>query len=110
MARAENDDISHLNLPDVPEKITTFIGAKGEKVQKKDAFVKVVENGEYTTYYIKYGRGDLFDPFGADKNMHSRPYFNFRKVKEEVYAYYLEYLTKRDRIFLTRARRSLMEV
>ena len=33
-----------------------------------------------------------------------------REVRKEVYAYYLEYLTKRDRIFLTRARRSLMEV
>ena len=67
-------------------------------------------NGEYKTHYIKYGRGDLFDPFGADRNMHNRPYFDFKKVKENVYNYYIEYLTNRDRIFLTRARRSLMEV
>jgi len=109
MARGEREDISHLNLPKVPEKVTTFIGAKGSEVKERDAFVKIVENGEFNTYYIKYGRGDLFDPYGADKNMHNRPYFDFRKVKEDVYAYYLEYLTKRDRIFLTRERRSLME-
>jgi|TARA_R100000406_G_scaffold26854_1_gene17316 hypothetical protein len=110
MARGENDDISHLNLPEVPTKVTTFIGAKGEEVKEKDAFAKIVVNGEYKTHYIKYGRGDLFDPFGADRNMHNRPYFDFRKVKENVYNYYIEYLTNRDRIFLTRARRSLMEV
>ena len=110
MARGEKEDISHLNLPKVPEKITTFIGVRGNEVKERDAFVKIVENGEFSTYYIKYGRGDLFDPYGTDKNMHNRPYFNFKKVKENVYNYYIQYLTNTDRIFLTRARRSMMEV
>tara|TARA_R100000742_G_C4224254_1_gene47251 strand:+ start:274 stop:606 length:333 start_codon:yes stop_codon:yes gene_type:complete len=110
MARGEKEDISHLNLPEVPEKVTTFIGVRGNEVKERDAFVKVVENGEFTTHYIKYGRGDLFDPYGADKNMHNRPYFDFKKVKENVYDYYIQYLTNTDRIFLTRARRSMMEV
>ena len=51
----------------------------------------------------------MFDPLGADTGKHTRPYFDFKKVSEPVFEYYMQYLTTEDRIFLTRARRSLME-
>ena len=34
---------------------------------------------------------------------------DLKKVSEPVFEYYMQYLTTEDRIFLTRARRSLME-
>ena len=110
MTRGENENISHLNLPEVPEKITTFIGAKGQEAEERESFAKTVQNGDFTTCYVRYGRGDLFDPFGPDKNMHNRHYFDFKKVSESVFNYYIQYLTTTERIFLTRARRSMMEV
>jgi len=110
MARWENENVDNLDLPS-PEKITyKFFGEKGEEADESSAFAKVADNSGFKTYYIKYGRGDLLDPFGADKNKHNRPYFDFKRVPEKVYDYYMEYITSTDRIFLTRARRIMMEV
>ena len=55
-------------------------------------------------------RSELLDPMGADKGKHNRPYFDYKKVNQKVYAYYMQYLENRERIFLTRARRALMEI
>ena len=52
----------------------------------------------------------MLDPLGADKGKHNRPYFDYKKVNQKVYAYYMQYLENRERIFLTRARRALMEI
>ena len=109
MARWEHEDVSNLDLPD-PDRIThTYYGSDASETAEDSAFAKLANNKGFKTYYIKYGRGDLFDPLGADKGKHNRPYFTFRKVEEKVFAYYMEYLSTLDRIFLTRARRALME-
>jgi len=110
MARWENANLEGLNLPDPEKKVYTFFGAGGEESKENDAFVKVVDNGGFMTYYIKYGRGDLLDPLGTDRGKHSRPYFDFKKVTKDVYNYYMQYITNSERIFLTRARRALMEI
>jgi hypothetical protein len=110
MARWENANLEGLNLPDPEKKVYTFFGASGKESKERDAFVKVVDNGGFMTYYIKYGRGDLLDPLGADRGKHSRPYFDFKKVTKDVYNYYMQYITNSERIFLTRARRALMEI
>ena len=69
-----------------------------------------IDNNGFKTHYIKFGRGELLDPLGADKGKHNRPYFDYKKVNQKVYAYYMQYLENRERIFLTRARRALMEI
>jgi len=109
MARWENEDLDNLNLPTPDNKVSTYYGTGAQETGVSDAFVKVVDNNGYKTYYVKFGRGELLDPLGADKGKHNRPYFDYKKVNEKVYAYYMKYLETRERIFLTRSRRALME-
>ena len=106
MARWENEGLEGLDLPEPDNKISTYFGLGAEESAPNDAFVKIVDNNGFKTHYIKFGRGELLDPLGADKGKHNRPYFDYQKV----YAYYMQYLENRERIFLTRARRALMEI
>ena len=109
MARWENENVSGLDLPSPDSVQYSYFGSGAEEVNENSAFAKRADNNGYKTYYIKFGRGDLFDPLGADTGKHTRPYFDFKKVSEPVFEYYMQYLTTEDIIFLTRARRSLME-
>ena len=110
MARWENEGLEGLDLQDPENKVSTYYGLGAEESAPNDAFVKVVDNNGFKTHYIKFGRGELLDPLGADKGKHNRPYFDYKKVNQKVYAYYMQYLENRERIFLTRARRALMEI
>ena len=110
MARWENENLDDLNLPEPDNKVSTYYGAGAQEADSSAAFVKVIDNNGYKTHYIKFGRGDLLDPLGADKDKYNRPYFEYKKVDKKVYEYYMQYLQNRERIFLTRARRALMEI
>jgi len=110
MARWENEGLGGLDLPEPDNKISTYYGLGAEQSNSSDAFVKVVYNNGFKTHYIKFGRGELLDPLGADKGKHNRSYFDYKKVNQKVYAYYMQYLENRERIFLTRARRAFMEI
>jgi len=111
MGRHDNADVSSLDLPDPSDPQTQYIGVGAVTVQsERDALAKVVKNGSSEIRYVKFGRGDIFDPFGADQNMQSRPYYDFKKVNASVFDHYVSYLKDRERIHYTRARRLLMEV
>jgi len=109
MARWENEDLSGLNIPEPPKTTEVFFGNGGKTAEQKMAFAKLITKGDAETYYVKYGRGDLLDPYHADRLTYNRPYFDFKKVKKNVFDLYIEYLKSSSRIFLTRARRLMME-
>ena len=110
MARWENENLDGLDIPQPPKTEIQLFGTLGSVPDKeKNAFAKKVIAGDSYTYYVLYGRGDLFDPFGADKGKQGRPYFSFKKVKESVFNHYIDYISSEDRIFFTRARRLMME-
>lgn len=111
MGRHDDADVSSLTLPDPPDPTTSYIGKGGQSVaSEKEAFAKIVQDKGRKLCYIKYGRGDLFDPFGPDRDKQNRPYFDFKKVKSGVFDHYLSYLKRRERIYFTRARRLMMEI
>jgi hypothetical protein len=111
MGRHDNADVSELSLPDPSDPKTEYIGKGGVAVQsEREAFAKIVKDGTSKTFHVKFGRGDIFDPFGADQNMQGRPYYDFKKVTSDIFDHYISYLTNRERIYYTRARRLLMEV
>ena len=111
MARWENENLDGLDIPQPPKMHIQLFGALGATPNSEaNAFAKKVSMGNSNTYYVLYGRGDLFDPFGADKGKHGRPYFSLKKVKESVFNHYIYYISSEDRIFFTRARRLMMEV
>lgn len=83
--------------------------------EEKDAVAKLIEiierddNGELKqtgVYYLRYGRGDLYDPEGPydlrRSNLHLYP---FEKTQKEVFDLYIEYLQRRKGVLLTKARR-----
>ena len=72
-------------------------------------FAKIIAHGDRETYYVKYGRGDLLDPYHVDRLTHNRSFFDFKKVNKNIFDLYMEYLKSTSRIFLTRARRLMME-
>ena len=109
MARWENEDLSGLNIPE-PAKVTeTFYGKGADVAEPKVAFAKIIAHGDRETYYVKSGRGYLLDPYHVDRLTHNRSFFDFKKVNKNIFDLYMEYLKSTSRIFLTRARRLMME-
>jgi hypothetical protein len=110
-------ELKDLNLPPATEKEITYVGIGGKSVAEKDRhFTKcVVSNFGYEEvshhYYVKVGSGELADPYGVDSSislsqLNSR--FTYRKVNEQTHDAYVKYLTTKNRIHFTTARRLLL--
>ena len=59
-------------------------------------------------HYIKFFRGRLFDPNGVDANKAGQA--TYRKVDEETFSYYLDYLRTNDMALFLRAERRCIHV
>jgi len=108
MSRWENENTANLNLPE-PLKFDILyfdIEANHTSAQTKSvAKIQMVDNKE--NYYVRFGRGEIVDPHGIDKN---RIYnFEFKKVSKLIFNNYIEYLKTRREVFLIRARRDFKE-
>jgi len=114
MARWENEDVSDLNLPNATSTEEVFIGLNGEESTEEEAVAKLVKSSNGSSqFFIKYGRSELLDPHQTDSSYasarrHSHMY-KFKKVSEKTFEVYKKYLTSKNRIYFTRARRFLME-
>lgn len=115
MARHENENIEHLNLPETDDIFTEFIDKSGNSAEEQNAVAKIVkvsnkeQNRTIYNYYIKHGRGMLFDPYGIDANKINSYNFQFKKVNPEIYSQYLQYLKTRKSIYLTYAQREFKD-
>ena len=109
MSRYDNEDLNDLNIPDPPKRTETFLGAGGEETDINNSFAKVLNVDGNEAYFIWFGRGDLFDPWGSDRLHRNRPYYSFKKVNGTTFNYYIKYLKSQNNLYLTRARRSSME-
>lgn len=111
MARHENENLSGLIVPETDKLEVQFIDKSGQLGLEQNAVAKFTElhNKEndriVTNYYIKHGRGMLFDPYGMDMNKVNAYNFQFKKVDEKIYSQYIQYLKTRRSIFLTYAQR-----
>jgi|TARA_R110000824_G_scaffold143518_2_gene311215 hypothetical protein len=114
MARWENEDVSDLNIPDPVKSVTKFIGLKGEEAEEEQGIAKsVISSDSSRRFYIKYGRGEILDPYQIDSS-YAGPrrqvtMYKFRRVPESAFDNYIKYLETKNRIFFTKARRILME-
>ena len=59
-------------------------------------------------HYIKFFRGRLFDPNGVDANKAGQA--TYRKVDQETFSYYLDYLRTNDMALFLRAERRCIDV
>ena len=108
--QAEEKALKAMGIPDPDKREEFFYGLGSTPTDEASAFVKVIRINEKDKHYIKYGRGELFDPYGIDREKSNRPYYSFKKVTEQIFDYYMSYLETEKRIFLTRANRLMMEV
>ena len=114
MSRWENEDVSDLNIPDPPSVEETFIDLNGKNVEERSAIAKFIKSSDGSLrFYIKYGRNELLDPHQTDSSHASTRrhdhIYKFKKVSEETFNNYKKYLTTKNRIYFTKARRFLME-
>ena len=111
MSRNENEKID-IDIPDPARYNTVFFTAKGVAQSKETnkSFAKVSTNLEtnYSVHYVKYGAGDIFDPWGMHSHKINSPMFAFRKVEKKTFQHYLEYLKTRRSAFLLKAKRELV--
>jgi hypothetical protein len=116
MARHENEDVSELNLPEQNVRIR-FLTVKGKKADESNALAKTVEtlNGEdlfSKQFFIKYGRGEIIDPYSIDFGYSRRrlaSMYKYKKVSEKTFTQYKKYLDTKNRLYFTKARRLIME-
>tara|TARA_Y100000310_G_scaffold315845_1_gene366912 strand:+ start:3202 stop:3543 length:342 start_codon:yes stop_codon:yes gene_type:complete len=111
MSRNENEKID-IDIPDPAEYTTVFFTAKGvrqsKETNKSFAKIRTNANTNYRIYYIKYGNGDIFDPWGMHANKINSPSISFRKVGKKTFQHYLKYLETRRSAFLLKAKRELV--
>lgn len=111
MARYENESLTGLVIPETDEVVTQFIGKTGELSEEHNSVAKITKlhnkenNNTVINYYVKHGRGMLFDPYGMDANKINAYNFQFKKVNENIYSQYIQYLKTRRSMFLTYAQR-----
>ena len=108
---AEEKALKEIGIPDPETREEFFYGALGACLPSEDnSFAKIVQIDNRKTCYVKYGRGEIFDPYGIDREKIKRPYYSFKKVNNKIFDHYVSYLKTEKRIFLTRANRLMMEV
>ena len=107
--------ISHQELKDIgiempQENLVAYYDKSGKDCEEDRAVAKIVQinnenNSIVTSYHVKHGRGQLFDPYGLDMNKTKAFDFQFRKVDKEIFESYSKYLQTRREIYLISARR-----
>ena len=111
MSRNENEKID-IDVPDPVEYHTVFFTEKGvgQNKETNKSFAKIRKNTStgYSVHYIKYGYGDIFDPWGMHSNKVNSPSISFRKVGKKTFQHYLKYLETRRSAFLLKAKRELV--
>jgi len=111
MSRWENEDITQLGLSKLPEREEVFLGADADSVEESKAFAKIVnttsEDKQEQRFYIRFGRGEILDAHRMDKRIDEKLY-KFKKVSKATFNLYKKYLSSKNLLHFTHARRSLM--
>ena len=103
----------------VPNPITTKVEFIGKDGKKSDEYSSVAKSVQITygfddirmQYYVRVGRGELIDPLGVDSTLSRKKIqdqYKFKKVGEKAFNSFMKYLTTKNRIHFTTARRLLV--
>ena len=110
----EEDTLKSFETDSPKTTTTTCYSIKGEIVSEKSkfAYAKQVVNEKTgnSTFFVKTGRGRLFDPWGTYATKTNSIEFPLKKVSETVYRNYMKYLETRNGRFLTTAERCMFDV
>lgn len=109
----KNSDQSELNEIGINEDVTVtvYVNKLGKEVEKEDdesVVAKLINTNGKASFYIKFRRGQLFDPYGIDALKINSRDTRYKKVDLDIYLSYKRYLETRREIFLTEAKRSFI--
>lgn len=114
MSRHENEKLD-FELPDALQtSVDGFtIGAKtcdedGQKCYAKKV-MKRRGSEVSTTYYLKFGRGRIFDPWGTHSGREKSADLEWKRVASTVFDKYCKYLGTRSTRHLTLAERMITD-
>jgi len=114
--RKIEEEIKKMNIPDPTKTLVEFIGKDGEECDEYSSLAKRVtttygfDDVRYQ-YFVRVGRGELVDPYGIDINLSRKrvsEMFKFKKVGAKAYDSFVKYLTTKNKIHFTTARRLLV--
>lgn len=122
MSRYENDDLSHLDLPDPIQMNALYLLENGQvvddeeyqcllKEQSKTPVICGKQIGNQTTnmetYYILCSGSNMFNPRNKDARYMIRNRWKFRRVTRSTYDLYDKFLRTNHQSFLYQAERGI---
>jgi len=114
MGRHENEKLD-FNLPE-PIKTSSFgytEGAKACRIDDKNCYAKRLQKEQgsdvSSIYYLKFGRGKIFDPWGTYAGRQKTGDWDWKKVSYSVWSRYIRYLASRNTRHLTHAERMIID-
>jgi len=108
------EELSAIGIETPKENTVLYYDKAGNLCEADRAVAKSVEfqaeegKTPVTVYYVKHGRGQVFDPYGIDMHKTNAYNFQFKKVDTSVYSKYIKYLKTRRQLFLTHAQREFI--
>jgi hypothetical protein len=110
----DQEQLSEMGIEAPKQLVTKYYDKSGKICEQDRAVAKVVElpdednKNTVLSYYVKHGRGQVFDPYGIDMHKTNAYNFQFKKVDEEIFTNYNKYLSTRREIYLISARRAFI--
>ena len=114
MSRHENEKIDFVTPEPVRSLVFGFT-KNGHDCKENDykCYAKRVEKTKgtetSTTYYLKFGRGRIFDPWGTFAGRERSANLEWKKVATTVFDQYFKYLSTRSQRHLTQAERMIID-
>lgn len=105
---ASNEELQNIGV-EIKKIETSHLDKKGLPCGERSAVARIstLPNGD-AIYYIKYRRGELFDPYGIDERKIDAQDTKYRKVDKYIFDSYIKYLSTRRTAYLSEARRDFI--
>lgn len=105
---SSNEELEKIGVK-LKQAVVKYLDKKGLPSDETKAVAKTSEtpSGD-VVYYIKYRRGELFDPYGIDEMKINALDTKYRKVDEYIFNSYVKYLGTRRTAYLSEARRDFI--
>lgn len=110
----EQQELSEIGISAPRQNLVFHYDKTGKICDEDRAVAKIIqiatenEKNVALSYYVKHGRGQVFDPYGIDMHKTNAYNFQFKKVDEDIFNNYKKYLSTRREIYLISARRAFI--
>ena len=104
----EQDELNDIGISESKTIIVYYDKTSKEIEEEGDAVAKIVNTDGKDNFYIKFRRGQLFDPYGIDALKLNARDNRYKKVDLDLFLNYKKYLETRREVFLLQAKRDFI--